>query len=115
MNSSQTCPPEGNTQTRPKRYWIPLMAIYSGITDLPSPPDEALLLWQGGLQCHPHVALMSADTSDEVIENSTERCEMSVDRRNHGSLALGAAAALLAFLLVAGASSAASATGTVVK
>jgi hypothetical protein len=58
---------------------------------------------------------MSANTSDEVIENSTERCEMSVDRRNHGSLALGAAAALLAFLLVVGASSAASATGTVVK
>jgi len=40
---------------------------------------------------------------------------MSVDRRNHGPLPLGAAAALLAFLLVVGASSAASATGAVVQ
>ena len=40
---------------------------------------------------------------------------MSVDRRNHKSLSLGASAALLAFLLMLGASGAASATGTVVK
>ena len=50
-----------------------------------------------------------------MIENGTERCEISVDRRNHKSLSLGASAALLGFLLMLGVSGASSAPGTVVK
>ena len=89
--------------------------IYSGFTERAYRPNKALLLQEGGLQFHPHVAFMSADTSDELIENNSERCEMSVDRRTRRALSMGASAALLAFLLVVGASSAAFSAGTVVK
>ena len=98
-----------------KHKWIRMVPIYSCFTELAYRPNEALLLQEGGLQCHLPVSLMSANTSDEVIEKRTERCEMSVDRRNHGALSLGASAAFLAFVLVVGASSAAFSAGSVVK